>query len=309
MSYNKINYNNFIKILKIVFEDTNIRHDENFLFILSLNHSIYGDNYMDYIEFSRDIILLAALKTIIEEYDFLITKIDNKTLLYSKKNSLTNCIITSKFNNIDTLYNYFKYLNSEYNRIVKDMEDNLYSLFVNYNIIENDKSLFLKKEMDKLIQQHNIDINNSFYKQHLYFCIKFMLCNLSCVKLPENIDKDLVIQRNIHHLFYIFDNNISSNIQKKFFTNYKNKFNNYILNYCKANNLLDDNNEIKYIVVEDFLINDFFKIIYFDKKINDFYEGCYLQLNGNKTARRTLDNLNNIIKNKDIETVNLIVDS
>lgn len=307
MSYNKINYNNFVKILKIVFKDTNIRHEENYNFILLLNISIYKKKYMEYINYSRDIILLSALKTIIEEYDFLVTKIDNNTLLYSKEDA--KCIITSKSNNIDSLYNYLKYLNSEFNRIVNDMENNLHSIYKYYYNINVMKTLYLKEEIDNFIQTYNNLINNSFYQQHLYFCVKFMLCNLSCIKVSDDIDKDLIIQRNLHHLFYVFDKKEPSNPFCKFLLEYKDKFNTYLFNYCKANDLLDDNEEIKYIIVEDFLINDFFEIVYFDKKITDYYEGCHVQLNGIKNPTKTADKFFDILQKKNIKTVKMIIDS
>ena len=308
-NYNKINYNNFLKILSLVFKDVNIRHNENFKSILFINFSIYKDKYMEYIECSRDIILLATLKTIIEQYDFYITYKDNNTLYFSKG----QCILTSKSNNINTLYNNLKYLNKEYNRIVNDMENNLKNLTELYFKINYDNLKYSDNEIDKFKKEYDNLLKKSFQQQHLYFCVKFLLCNLSSINLPDNIDKDLVIQRNIHHLFYIFDDNkpydtsLKHKLRQKVLLNYKNEFINYLNNYCKYNNLLRNDNTINYIVVDDFLINDFFNIIYFDTKINDYYEGCYIQLNGNKECKKTLDDYLEVLTKKNIKFLNVII--
>lgn len=310
-SYNKINYNNFLKVLKLVFEDINIRHDENFHFILFINYSIYKDKYMENITYSRDIVLLAALKTFIEENTFLISKIDNDTLLFCKDKF--KCIMTSKSNNINTLYNNLKYLNSEYHRIVDIMENTFKSISEELFVLEKDKSLFVDDEIEILTKKCNEDIEKSFYSIHLYLCVKFILCNLSSIKISPKIDKDLVIQRNIKYLYYLFDGkNYPSDTEflihfHKFLLEYKDKFNTYLYNYCKYNNLLDENNEIKFIVVEDFLINDFFEKVCFDKNIKDYFDGCFIQMNGVKNPKKTLNSYIKYFKKKSLSKVQLIV--
>ena len=304
MSYNKIDYTQFLKTLKNVFNDVNIRHDENFKFILKINVAIYGKSFMSYIEYSRDIILLAVLKTIIEEYDFLIVKKNKHTLLYTKE----NFILTSKTDNINSLYENLKYLNLEYNKIVRNMETTLNTLYSYFYTLNNDKSLLTKEEYDNLTLKYNSAVKESFYPIHLYFCVKFILCNLSCIKVFNKTNKDLVIQRNIKYLYYILDN--PNNTKHDYLSNhYKKLFNDYLFEYCKYNRLLKDDGSINCIVVEDFLVNDFFKIIYFDTKIKDACENCFIQLNGNITPKKTLDNFSAIIYKKKIVNFNVLIDN
>jgi len=303
-NYDKINYNNFLKILRYVFNDIEIFHDENISFIYYFYKYIYGKSFLYKILNNKinpknydNIIILCYIKFIIAYNNFLFIKKDNNTLIDTETN---NFIITSKSNKIDILYNYLKYLYNEYHRIYKKIYDNINN--IHNNNYDNDNDL------------KNI-INDVFYNYHLFLCYEFISCNLSSIRITDNnIDTDLIIQRNLKYLYSsIFDKKKTPNEtdeQKKSreaYKEYKEEFIKYHYNYCKKNNLLDENGEIKYITVEDFLINNYGKIVYFDKKINDYYNGCYIQLNGIENIDETLDKYLEIVKKKRIEKFQLIV--